>query len=69
MWNALQRFYFIFLFYLADIDDCVGEPCLNEGTCIDAVNDYSCTCAVGYTGKNCAIGNETIFHSVKNLGQ
>ena len=39
-----------------DIDDCVDEPCLNGATCIDALTDYSCTCAAGYTGENCETG-------------
>ena len=42
--------------FSADIDNCVDQPCLNGGTCIDSVNDFTCVCAVGYTGKNCSIG-------------
>ena len=38
---------------LSDIDDCADQPCQN-GTCIDAVNDYACNCTAGYTGKNCS---------------
>ena len=45
---------------LADIDDCAVQPCLNGGTCIDAVNDYTCICAVGYTGKNCSVGRNSM---------
>ena len=45
-----------------DIDDCAPGPCLNGGTCTDAIGAYSCACAVahggmgevgGYTGDNC----------------
>ena len=32
-------------------------PCLNGGTCTDGINSYNCTCAAGYTGENCEIGN------------
>ena len=39
-----------------DIDDCADGPCQNGGNCTDAVNDYNCSCVVGYTGKNCSIG-------------
>ena len=51
----------IFFFVLtADIDDCAVQPCLNGGTCIDAVNDYSCNCVDGYTGKNCSVGKNSV---------
>ena len=33
-----------------NIDDCSPNPCKNEGTCTDMVNDFSCDCADGYTG-------------------
>ena len=28
----------------------IGTPCLNNGTCIDLVNDYRCDCTTGFTG-------------------
>ena len=43
---------------LSDIDDCADQPCQNGGNCTDAVNDYSCNCAAGYSGKNCTIGKD-----------
>ena len=46
--------------FLADIDDCAVQPCYNGGTCIDAVNDYTCICAVGYTGKNCIVSRNSV---------
>ena len=39
-----------------DIDDCAGQPCKNGGSCSDGVNNYTCACVAGYTGKNCSIG-------------
>ena len=34
---------------------CDPNPCENEGTCMDAGNDdYTCTCAAGFTGQNCS---------------
>ena len=36
-----------------DTDDCYPNPCLNNGTCIDGVNDYKCSCVPGFDGKNC----------------
>ena len=44
------------LFFSSDIDDCYPSPCENNGTCIDGVNSYTCTCLPGFEGKNCSIG-------------
>ncbi len=38
---------------LVDIDDCKSSPCLNEGSCLDAVNSYNCQCLSGFTGIHC----------------
>ncbi|CAK8692602.1 protein jagged-1b-like [Clavelina lepadiformis] len=38
-----------------NVDDCVGSPCENGGTCIDEVNSYKCICAEGWEGKYCEI--------------
>ncbi|KAM4045094.1 vitamin K-dependent protein Z-like [Anomaloglossus baeobatrachus] len=32
---------------------CSSGPCQNEGVCTDSIRSYTCTCAEGYTGKNC----------------
>ena len=37
----------------ADINECVSNPCLNGGTCVDQVNRYVCNCHDGYGGVNC----------------
>lgn len=36
-----------------NIDDCAGNPCANGGTCIDGPNSYTCSCTLGYGGKDC----------------
>ena len=41
-------------------DICLADnPCINNGTCIlnSAPNDYTCSCPLYYTGKNCEGNN------------
>ena len=45
----------IFFLISSDIDDCYPSPCKNNGTCIDGVNNYTCSCVPGFEGKNCTI--------------
>ncbi|KAK8778956.1 hypothetical protein V5799_019716 [Amblyomma americanum] len=37
-----------------DINDCVHQPCVNGGTCVDAVNSYKCICPEGWEGPHCS---------------
>ena len=60
--------------FCLDIKECSSNPCANNGTCIDLINDYSCICAAGYTGKNCTIGTLISYsfflqYSYKLIGQ
>lgn len=48
--------FFQFYYQFADVDDCDPDPCENAIGCIDDVNDYTCICETGWTGKNCNIG-------------
>lgn len=41
------------LFKHTDIDDCLLDPCKNNGTCTDLVNNYQCDCVAGFNGTNC----------------
>ncbi|KAM9326522.1 coagulation factor IX [Gastrophryne carolinensis] len=36
-----------------DGDQCISNPCLNEGVCKDDMSAYVCWCTQGYTGRNC----------------
>src|SRR6185295_14897439 len=36
-----------------NIDECLSEPCLNNGECVDGDNRYTCQCLPGFTGDNC----------------
>lgn len=44
---------------LLDVSPCVVEPCHNNGTCIrqGMTQNYTCICALGYTGDKCQSGN------------
>lgn len=45
------------------MDECESQPCLNNGTCIDLINDYQCNCTDGFNGTNCAVGELKYFIS------
>ena len=38
-----------------NIDDCVGYPCQNYGTCVDLVDRFFCDCPPGFGGDICEI--------------
>lgn len=40
----------LFLIFQRDIDECVDNRCSHGSTCIDIVNNYTCSCAKGYDG-------------------
>ena len=54
---------------LSDIDECADQPCQNGGNCTDALNDYTCKCVAGYSGKNCSIGKDGLHQYENNFAQ
>uniref|UniRef100_UPI00358F6BFB coagulation factor VII-like isoform X2 n=1 Tax=Myxine glutinosa TaxID=7769 RepID=UPI00358F6BFB len=54
-----------FWYKLVDGDQCEIQPC-GKGTCLDAINSYTCLCSEGYTGENCQIDTQAC--SYKNGG-
>ena len=36
-----------------DINNCDPNPCKNNGTCYDLIDDFMCECVTGYTDMNC----------------
>jgi hypothetical protein len=38
-----------------DVDECAIDPCLNGATCNNLVGNFSCSCVVGWEGKQCEI--------------
>ena len=53
--NRLSKYIHLYVL-ISDIDECVSLPCQHGGTCNDHVNNYMCTCFVGYTGTVCETG-------------
>ena len=45
---------------MPDINECDGDPCENGGTCNDAVNGFTCTCADGWTSTLCDSGKHLL---------
>ena len=41
---------------IADIDECVSDPCQNRATCNDGVNEFNCSCIPGFNGTICELG-------------
>lgn len=50
-----------FTFLPIDIDECASQPCQNNGTCIDLINDYQCNCTDGFRGTTCTYGKLGFF--------
>ena len=43
----------LYNFFTDSIDECLSDPCFNNGTCIDDINRFNCTCDDGYNGTLC----------------
>ena len=58
---------------VAETDECLdresGQPitaCQNGASCVDALLNFTCECALGYTGDFCEIGNLSLLCSVSH---
>ncbi|KAM6980927.1 fibulin-7 [Aplochiton taeniatus] len=49
-----------------DINECASSPCMNGGTCVDEVNQFSCTCTKGWAGATCQSPVPTFFVTITN---
>ncbi|XP_066263213.1 uncharacterized protein [Branchiostoma lanceolatum] len=53
---------------VCDVDECNSNPCQNNGTCIDGVEQYKCQCAHGWVGVHCKIRDECNSNPCQNNG-
>ncbi|XP_023187804.1 fibulin-7-like isoform X1 [Xiphophorus maculatus] len=49
-----------------DFNECASSPCLNGGTCVDEMNQFSCVCAKGWAGETCQSPVPTFFITTTN---
>lgn len=42
---------------VTDINECLMNPCLHGGRCINSPGSFSCQCPEGWMGPLCDIGN------------
>ena len=56
LWGRIALCYIIILIVLTEINECVSNPCQNDGLCKDYHLMYNCTCKLGYNGTHCEIG-------------
>eukprot|EP01052_Picozoa_sp_SAG31_P002233 SAG31_NODE_77_length_27533_cov_47.448859_4_plen_1845_part_00 len=38
-----------------NIDECVSQPCLNDGVCVDMMDGYQCACTDAWQGQHCEL--------------
>lgn len=53
IYNVLKK---LLLKSFADIDDCLGIECFNNGRCVDFPGSYTCKCKEGFEGDHCEFG-------------
>lgn len=47
-----------------DVNECSSDPCLNGGSCVDLVGNYSCICVAPFEGPQCETGSSpTVLRS------
>ena len=43
-----------------NLDECLSEPCRNDGACTDGNNSFTCECAPGWMGPTCELVDRCI---------
>ena len=52
---------------ISGINECINNPCLNGGTCIDDMNTFVCDCLSGYIGPLCEVSTSMYCHCVTSI--
>ena len=60
--NIVNIVKYSYSYFVLDIDECEPAPCQNGGTCVDAVNGFSCTCDEGFAGNQCSVGKILAYY-------
>jgi hypothetical protein len=47
--------------FISDVDECLRNPCMYNGTCLNTRGSYMCTCPQERAGKNCMDGESKIL--------
>ena len=55
--------------YVSDVDECASNPCQNNGTCNDAINQFQCSCLAGFTDDMCQTSNAFSFLFQKSVNE
>ena len=55
-WLFKKTGWYMKMYLFTDTDECSSAPCMNGGTCSDALNKYICICKSGYADTNCQTG-------------
>ena len=50
----VEKTWWIVYVAILDIDDCLPNPCMNNGECVDGTDSFTCSCAHGFIGDNCS---------------
>lgn len=59
MKRCLVNFFFAdcYVSYLvSDIDYCINVSCKNGGSCVDGLDNFTCSCGAGFSGDHCETG-------------
>ncbi|CAK8674434.1 unnamed protein product [Clavelina lepadiformis] len=49
-------------------DECNPNPCRNQATCVNRINDYKCFCRSGFEGKDCSIETDCVVPRAPSFG-